>query len=506
MVSKLFQKVNQSVSVLAIKEVKPKVLLSGIIITVFIAFLPLFIIAIYNHPCADDLTYGYYPHAFFSTTGSLLETLKWNFFQVKTTYETWQGTFTSAFFMGLSPAVFSEKLYFLSPIIMFTMIISSTIFILRVLLVELLKADKISYGIISAITVFIIIEQMHWPAQGIYWYNASIHYTFMHSAMLFLLGNAILFLLAKEKNKRIYALTWSVFMAFLCSGSNYVTALTGILLTALVCLLGIFIQKKKALFLILPLGVYLLGFYFNVTAYGNQVRQAYYEKQTPVLAILNSFIAGVRRIDGWFSYLLLLLLILLIPIIWNMVSKIRFQFSYPVLVTLLSFCIISAMFTPSFYALNSEGLARALNIIKMFFQLLLILNEIYWIGWIVKKLEAKKFSIVLPHYYSFYGFLALLMLLIFYTSVNRDGEYISYGAYASLVTGQAKTYHEEYLERLEVLKDEDNLNPVLKPFTQKPFLLYVDDIIEDPMDWRNMAMSNWYRKESVTLDKTSQQE
>lgn len=98
----------------------------------------------------------------------------------------------------------------------------------------------------------------------------------------------------------------------------------------------------------------------------------------------------------------------------------------------------------------------------------------------------------------------MLMLLIFYTSVNREGEYISYGAYASLVTGQAKTYHEEYLERLEVLKDEDNLNPVLKPFTQKPFLLYVDDIIEDPLDWRNMAMSNWYRKESVTLDKTSQ--
>ena len=485
------------------KEVKLPVLLAGILFTVLVAFLPLFIISIYNHPCADDLTYGFYPHVFFKSTGSLLETMSWNLYQVKATYDTWQGTFSSAFFMGLSPAVFSEKIYWLSPVIMFSMIITSTVYILKVILVDVLKTDKLSYGIVSAITVFIIIEQMHWPAQGLYWFNASVHYTFMHSVMLFLLGNGIQFILRSDKKQKIRSLVFASFFAFICSGSNYVTALSGILLMALIVLIGVIMIKKKAFFLLIPLGIYIVGFYFNVTAYGNNVRQAYFEKQTPLIAILNSFITAVRRMDDWFSYLLLFLMIMLIPVIWNMVSKISFRFLYPLLVSTLSFLVFAAMFSPSHYALNSEGVARTLNIIKMLFQLLMILNEVYWIGWIVKKLKEKNCSIQLPHFYIFYGFMALLMILVFYTSPNREGQYISYGGYTSLVTGQAKTYHEEYLKRLEVL-ESDNLNPVLEPFTQKPFLLYVDDIVSDPMDWRNMAMSNWYGKETVKLQVTEE--
>ena len=62
-----------------------------------IAIIPLVIIGFYAHPCADDYSYGYYTHAFWSTTKSLSQTLQWALYQVKSTYQTWQGTFSSVF-------------------------------------------------------------------------------------------------------------------------------------------------------------------------------------------------------------------------------------------------------------------------------------------------------------------------------------------------------------------------------------------------------------------------
>lgn len=468
-----------------------------------VVLLPLFKLSFYDHPCADDFTYGYPPHAFWSSTGSIIETMKWVFYSVKATYLTWQGTFSSAFFMSLTPAVFSENIYWVTAFIMIGMIIFSTAFLIKVLLVDLLKTDKTSCGIIALITIFILIEQMHWPAQGIYWFNASVHYTFMHSCMLFLIGNYIKIMLSNTKKKLIGRLILTFVLALICSGSNYVTALIGILLCGLIFLIFFLFYKKKSLFLIIPLLTYMVGFYFNVSAIGNQVRQANFVKETPKTAILNSLISAVRNAQNWFTILMFILLIVLVPLIWNMVTTIKYKFPVPGIVTFFSFGIMAAMFTPSYYAMGIEGVARVLNIIKMMFQLLVILNEFYWIGWFCKQLERKEISFQIPHYYVFYGTFALLIVIVFFTTTNRERDFISYGAYASLITGQAEEYHMEYLERLELLESGEK-NLVLPAFTQRPFMLWVDDITEEPSDWRNAAMANWYIKDTVVLETETQ--
>jgi hypothetical protein len=306
--------------------------------------------------------------------------------------------------------------------------------------------------------------------------------------MLFMLGFAIHIIQAEKRKKLVLSIILSSGFAFICSGSNYVTALTGILLCAFVLFCGLLAKKKQSLWILIPLITYLTGFYFNVTAYGNTIRQAYFEKQAPLEAIMNSLINCVRRGQDWFTILFFFIIIILVPVSWNFVQKIEYKFYMPGLITLLSFLVTAAMFTPSYYAINSEGVARTINIIKMTFQVLFILNEIYWLGWFSTKLKAKGIQFEIPHYGAFYGVMAVIIFLVFQTSTNKEGEYITYAAYYAIGTGQVIEYHQEYMNRLELL-ESDSKYLTLAPFETQPFLLWVDDIVVNDKDWRNAAMA-----------------
>lgn len=160
----------------------------GILILLLIALIPLIVIGQFAHPCADDYTYGYYTHAFWIGTHSIFQTLQWAFNQVKSTYATWQGTFSSVFLMSLSPAIWGEGFYFLTPIIMLTMIILPHFYLLKKLIVDFLNGSKSIWIISSCVICFLLIETMFSPVAGIFWFNGSVHYVFMHGCMILLFG------------------------------------------------------------------------------------------------------------------------------------------------------------------------------------------------------------------------------------------------------------------------------------------------------------------------------
>jgi hypothetical protein len=97
----------------------------------------------------------------------------------------------------------------------------------------------------------------------------------------------------------------------------------------------------------------------------------------------------------------------------------------------------------------------------------------------------------------------VLVLLAAEFVINVNGrltQYSTYAAYVSLRAGEVQQYHREYLDRLEILNGEEK-KVSLPEFTQKPRLLYFDDITEDPYDWRNAAVANWYQKDTVILQR-----
>lgn len=192
----------------------------GSLLLLVLVIIPLIMVGRYAHPCADDFSYGYYPHVVFKETKSLSQTLHWAFYQVRATYDTWQGTFSSVFFMALSPAVWGEEFYFLTPLIMIFMIVFSHFYLLRKVIVGLLSGSKSIWIIVSSIVSFLMIETMVAPVEGIFWYNSAVHYVFMHSCMLLLLGTLVGMLYAKERGKKILLCVLACVTAIMCGGGK----------------------------------------------------------------------------------------------------------------------------------------------------------------------------------------------------------------------------------------------------------------------------------------------
>lgn len=482
------------------KMLKDEYVQIAIIMTSIFAVLmiPLIYIGFFAHPCADDYTYGYYTHAFWSTTHSFSETLKWAFYQVKATYDTWQGTFSSVFLMTLSPAVWGEGYYFVTPLIMFGMLIGSHFYLLYVLIIKLIKSSKSIWLITASVLVLLQIQTVYSPVNAFYWFNGSVHYNFMHACMIFLFATALQIGTNNKTYKEVLLCMVACILAILCGGANYSTALLGILGCSVLLIMKWF-KKKKAVWYFVPIVIYAFAFYKNVTAYGNAVRQASFNKNTPINAIIQSFQSSNQYIGECISINLILFMVMMIPIFWKLTEQVKYKVWMPLLVTVISYCSIACMFTPSCYAMSFSGPERLLNIIKFWFILLLFINEALWIGFIAKFFREKEFKFKVD--VRQYVFVVLILIVVFFVInvENRMYDYSSYAAYVSLKTGEAEQYHEEYLQRVEMLESEESF-VVLQAFTQKPWLLYFDDITTDAYDWRNNAMKLWYGKEGVILE------
>ena len=468
----------------------------GMLILLVIAVVPLIIVGMYAHPCADDFSYGSYTHACWSTTHSLSQTLQWAIYQVQKTYTTWQGTFSSIFLMSLSPAIWGEGYYFLTPIIMLTMIIVPHFYLLKKMIVDVLNVSKTIWLITSSVVVFLMIETIVSPVEGLFWYNGSVHYVFMHGSMVTLFGLLLSLFDTKNRAKKVILCILACLCALLCGGSNYPTALLGILGT--ISLVMFLIWKRKQIYVVIPFLVYGVSFYLNVTAEGNKMRQAYFEKSSPVEAVVKSFFELFEYAINWMSIPILLFMLLMIPVFWELSNTEKYTFKFPAIATLLAICSNACMLTPGLYAMGSATAGRIMNIVKMWFILVLFFIEAYWIGWIKKKslikLPAKRFDIRIWMVVLF----ALLFVAFVFNRETRKTDYVTYAAYVTIRSGEAQQYHQEYLERAESLASEEKVVE-LEAFSVRPYLLFFDDITNDANDWSNVAMARWYSKDQVYL-------
>lgn len=463
-----------------------------------VSLIPLLLIGQYAHPCADDFTYGYYTHAYWSTTHSLSETLHWAFYQVHSTYDTWQGTFSSVFLMALSPAVWGEQYYFLTPVIMLSMIVLPHFYLLYRLLIKFLQIPKNIWITTSSIICFIIIQTMHTPVEGLYWFNGAVHYVFMHGCMLLLIGTLIPTKSSEKMPLYLIRYIISCFLAFVCGGSNYPTALTGIILTFGITLLS-YLFKEQRIGNTIVFIIYCISFYTNITAYGNQIRQASFVKDSPIVAIGKSFLELYQHASTWISLQVILFMLLMIPIFRKLSQYTNYSFRFPVLISIISICVTACMMTPGLYSMGIVGAGRTFNIIKIWFLLLLFLNEAYWIGYLHSHFHKLSIFTKIDLRIYIIGILFLILIAFMVFPQRKLMDYSSYAAYVSLRANEAQAFHNEYLERLEILNSDDSL-VTLPDFKTKPRLLYFDDIQPNPYDWRNNAVARWYGKERVTLE------
>lgn len=477
-----------------------KWLLAGIaLMCMLCALLPLFRAVCYTAPWYDDFSYGYFTRNFLEQENTIASALQGVIYTVKTNWYAWQGTFSSIFFMALMPAAWGEAYYFLGPLFVMVMLLIGTLVLVKTLLRDVLRAGWSYVIVLQSAAVFLIYVFIYSIYEGFYWYNGAVHYVGMHSFLLLLISMWIQIFFSRARYANVFLMMGTVFGAVLAGGANYVTALQGLLIGLSIVGLGILLKKRRTWGLLPSLLVYALAFYFNAAAPGNAVRTAALggRKLTPFTAIFQSFQEAFLWIPKFTGLSTLMILFLLIPIVWEMTEKISFRFRFPGLLLLWSFCLYATGFTPMLYALGDVGPGRTMNAVKITFQLLLIINEVYLLGWLQKKRQGKNHIFNQGAAWWFYLAIAGVVLVIFAVEPNKPEKYSSYAAWVCVHSGEAANFRQEYLQRVETIKNGE-ADVTVKTLDFRPWLLYASDLSSDSQSGANRFMANWYRKNSIT--------
>ena len=448
---------------------------------------------------ADDYSYGAKIHQSAVSGASGLAVLKAALYTVCETYATWQGTFSGIFLMGMSPAaLFGDGYYALTPLIMLLALIVGVYILSREVYCGLFGIGKSTSALISIYALILCTQLLPDARESFYWYNGAVYYTFMFGVSLAVYGCGVKYARIGGGLRLAVLCLGAVFLG----GGNYVTALTSsVLACGAVAFLALRRNRRWKLFLF-PTLLLLCSFAASIAAPGNLVRQSAtgIEHCGVMEAVLNSFKAGAVKCVQWFSLAVLGGLLAVSPLLWGSARRSSHSFRFPLLVTGFSYCLLSAMFCPHLYALDSLGAGRLQNIIFFSYILLLIFNMFYWLGWVNKKysrsaageqdsvpVAAKALSLAL----------AGVCCAAYILSGNSLTSVVALNLARS---EEAVIYLEATQERQALLNDSSLKDVLLKPYPTGPIFVYDDDISYDPDYWINRDMSSYYGKDSVALD------
>lgn len=480
-----------------------------------LSLIPLLLLGRYNVMCIDDYNYGIEVHDTWLATGSVWESVMTAAKQTRDIFLEWQGTYVSCFLMAVCPMNFCYEAAFIVPVIMIGMFAVSSFCFGRQILVKWLGCDGMRASFVMFLLLFLFYQVIEAPFEGIYWYNGSTHYIFMQ-ALLFFMMTLVSGSIWTEKKRN--ALFWCVLAAVLgviVGGGNLITALQAeILFVFLLCYVFL-ARREKFRYVLAPFVTFTAGFLCNILAPGNALRAAMDtdEGYSAVLAVILSFYYAVVFMIRWTPSFVILLWAALLPVFWKIGKKSTVRFDHPVWVTAGAFSILSAMFTPTLYALGMIGLARVDNIIQMVYYMCLFFVTIYWMGWIShrdgavqdmrgaqeKRSAGAYFGRFLEETRNIMTAAGILLLLAVWVLTADKNTYTSISALRSLVNGEASVFYAEAMERHRLYVDENVTDVVVEPFSARPALFDFNDLTQDGENWLNQAVTGYYHKNSVKL-------
>ncbi len=476
-------------------SITPRIIFSVLLGILLLLLIPMFTIARYDVPAADDFSFSCETHAAIVSGGSVTDILSGAVEKAVKVYYTWQGSFSAIFLMALQPAIWGLPYYAFTTWIMVLSLLGGIFFFFHRVLHGVFGVSKSIAGIAAIVASAACTQFLLSPNQSFYWYNGSVYYTFTFAITLVLFAVVTGYLL--------YGSWWriasSVFLCLIVGGSNYVTALFTSIAGGMLLAILVWKNNRKGIALLFPYLVLLGAFLLSIRAPGNAVRQGLYTDHPGALdAVLLSFRSAAKNMFEWADLRYASCMIFLIPILWTGAGESKFSFPLPGAVSAVSFCLFSSLFTPHLYALGSDGPERLLNILYFSFLLLSILNLFWWFGWIVKKKRPRGMnrgiSLGMFSVFSACAALCLVSSVLFF-----HGTLTSVAAFSELRSGEAKKYYSQAEERQRILENPDILDCEFEPFASQPYILYFTDMTENPESYENQDTATFYEKQSIVV-------
>ncbi len=462
--------------------------------------LPLLALAPCAVPAGDDYSYGSAAHHAWRESASFTAAVAAAAHTAVDTWHHWQGSFSAVFLMALQPAVFGDRLYALTPFIMLTALLGGVFSLSQVLYGEVFRLGRESAAAVAAVVCSLCVALIPSAVQGLFWYNGAVYYVLFYGLWLAACALAVRYVRRGGAGR----LALLLLSAAVLGGGNYVTALSCALVGAAAQIIMLIYRTPGRRRLLLPMAVFLVAFLVSVAAPGNAMRQMSVRPGPGALeAIRLSFQSAVRAIGEWTTWPLLAALVLLLPVLIPGARHAAhdFSFPWPVLVSLFSFCLLAAMFCPPIYGTGVIGELRLVNIVFFAFLFLIVGNLFYWLGWTARRFSPGRLS-------ESRGRAVQTMIVLGLAAISlagvgiwfRGGGRISAAAALGLLrSGEGKEFRACADRRLTVLEDPQIRDAKLEPFPVQPYLLYYTDLAEDPEDWVNVSMADYYDKDSVSF-------
>ena len=473
---------------------------------VLISFIPLITVGMYNRASADDFNYTEITFHVWNESHSIIELLK---AAVATTIEfwkTWQGLYSSAFLLSLQPGIFGSEYYAATGIIMLILIVGSAVLFSIYILKRLFSRKTLEAVTVGFAMSFLMVQYMPSSVEGVYWFNGAINYGFFYAYLLFHICVLIELQRTASARKKSLVFVLCLVNVFILGGGNHVIALMSILSAVVVTIICL-IKDKRLNYLNIIIFLSSIGFLsLNISSPGTKIRAIAIGgeslgKVNVFWAVFRSMWESMRNISDWFGFKELVFIILLLPILSELTGYIRnrynFQFKYPLMVIIGSVAWLSIMYCPPFYALGRSGADRLINIVYYSYVLLVFVDAVYLIGWMQNFVRKECFSKLQITNGVFFSTIIVLIFALFFANVLDTW---CFEALKELYTGEAAEYAEQYDERDEYLANSEGLDVTVSSFEAKPKMLYFDDIVEDEEDWKNEAVSVYYKLKSIKIE------
>lgn len=469
-----------------------------------LSLIPLLWLGKYNVMCIDDYDYGRRVHDVWQETGSFTASVQEAWRQNMDFYQEWQGTYVSCFLMGMCPMNFDYGIAWVVPILMIGMLASSSFALGRHIFVRWLGCEKEGASLVVLLMLFVFYQVIEAPFEGIYWYNGATHYVLIQSLWFFLLTLISSALWEEKKGKAMLCCGAAAVLAVIVGGGNLVTSLQAEILMAFLVGYAFWQKRDKIAYVIVPFITGSAGFLLNILAPGNSRRgsmdmdEGYSAAKAIALSFYHTAVFAIR----WTPVFVVILWLALLPLLWRFAKASKRQFLHPVLVTAGAYCIISAMFTPTLFALGMTGLSRVDDIIQMTYYLAVFLVTTYWMGYFSHRQRqedgaVEAFGQFLERAGNGMSVVCLLLLLAVWVLTADKNTYTSFSALRSVVKGEARTFYQEAMERHALYTDEDITEVVVAPYSERPALFDFTDLSADEGNWMNLAVARYYHKDSV---------
>lgn len=471
---------------------------------------PVFVLAAFARPSADDFIYAARTHAVIQQYGfDLPRLLKAAWDTNVYYYENWQGLYVSGFTLAFQPAIFGNKWYGFTIICVLLPLFFCLYALARCVVLRLAPAQKRLPWALALLLTFAFIEGMPAPVEGLYWFNGAMNYLpyFSLAVLNAGLAFALCFRTQLGRGKITLFIAAGCLSSLVIGGGHQVAGL----LNALVLLLATVLCARRRNFCQLPAFLAAAaGLLVNVLAPGTRVRTSGFAGAGLIEATVKSFILAAMEWIRWLDVPLLCLLALLaLPLLHLARSTVLPDrvFRRPWLGAAVTFVLMWAMiFLPS-YTMGGIGAGRLLNVVWMTFVLGLAATELLLLGWLERvrgislhgveafcHCHAKQLPLAA-------GCMLVLMACIgSHTVKEGQDSYFATSLEAAyeLADGQATHYAAVLDEREAILTDESRLDVTIRPLNEdeRPWLLYYTDVKPGPDMW---GLTPYFCKQSVTI-------